>query len=568
MKKTLFYSLLTLLCSLTFTVSAQKGSLYLHMAQSGTITTYNLADISKVHFSGNTMDIVTATTTDSYAYSPLNTGMVSSDPDPQLDYTNGFGTDGSYEAPSQDASGYYLIDNGGKLFWLAEQVNNGTGAAYNAKLTADIDLEGRAWTPMGSAANTHGGELDGQGHSITGLSVNTNAQYTAFIGYHNGTTSIHDFSLDGSVTYTGNTADHCVAGVIAFNAGVNTVEDIICSVNIETPNATANVRIAGIVAREDNAGTINRCTYSGTNNGYATAMQVAGIVGMAGSSGNNMKVTNCLFTGTLKSTNTGAYVGGIAGYIGKSGTSFKNCLSAGSYDVPSGATRTGALIGAGNGNVNATTFDNCYILTGQSEKGSNSGISATISYTAVTDAQLANGSITTALGDNWIQGAATPLPHDPNEQPATHTHSYTNGFCTDATCTRTARATTSSTTAASSSGSPSRSTTPLAPTMTPSSPPTSTSRTAPGLRWAMTPTSTTASSTAKASASLASTYRLMHQSLAQPSSATTVAQRMSTASESLAPSPPAARPRTTTQQAWLLIPLVFTTYRTSGAPSM
>ena len=416
-------------------VNAQKGSLYLHMTQSGTTTTYNLTDISKVHFAGNTMDIVTAGGTDSYAYTPLNTGTVSSDPDPQVDYTNGFGTDGSYEAPSQDANGYYLIDNGGKLFWLAEQVNNGTGATYNAKLTADIDLENRAWTPMGSAANTHGGEFDGQSHSITGLSVNTNAQYTAFIGYHNGTTSVHDFSLAGNVTYTGNTGDHCVAGVIAFNVGVNTVEDIICSVNIETPNATANVRIAGIVAREDNAGTINRCTYSGTNNGYGTAMQVAGIVGMAGTSGNNMKVTNCLFTGTLKATNTGAYVGGIAGYIGKSGTSFKNCLSVGSYDVPSGATRTGALIGAGNGNVTATTFSNCYILTDQPEKGTSSGISATISYTAVNDAQLANGTITAALGDNWAQGAATPYPSDPNAQPADHTHSFVNGFCTDAACT-------------------------------------------------------------------------------------------------------------------------------------
>ena len=416
-------------------VNAQKGSLYLHMTQSGTTTTYNLTDISKVHFAGNTMDIVTAGGTDSYAYTPLNTGTVSSDPDPQVDYTNGFGTDDSYEAPSQDANGYYLIDNGGKLFWLAEQVNNGTGATHNAKLTANIDLENRAWTPMGSAANTHGGELDGQGHSITGLSVNTNAQYTAFIGYHNGTTSVHDFSLAGNVTYTGNTADHCVAGVIAFNAGVNTVEDIVCSVNIETPNATANVRIAGIVAREESAGTINRCTYSGTNNGYGTAMQVAGIVGMAGAAGNNMKVSNCLFTGTLKATNTGAYVGGIAGYIGKSGTSFKNCLSAGSYDVPSGATRTGALIGAGNGNVTASTFSNCYILTGQPEKGTSSGISATISYTAVNDAQLANGTITTALGDNWAQGPATPYPSDPDAQPAGDTHTYVNGFCTDDGCT-------------------------------------------------------------------------------------------------------------------------------------
>ena len=99
---------------------------------------------------------------------------------------------------------------------------------------------------MGSAANAHGGELNGQGHSITGLNVNTDAQYTAFIGYHSGTTSVHDFFLAGSVTYTGNTADHCVAGVIAFNAGVNTVEDIVCSVNIETPKGIYRCTVVSI----------------------------------------------------------------------------------------------------------------------------------------------------------------------------------------------------------------------------------------------------------------------------------------------------------------------------------
>ena len=66
MKKTFICFITMLLMALG--ASAQKGSLYLHMSQSGATTTYNLADISKVHFGGNTMDIVTAGATDSYAY--------------------------------------------------------------------------------------------------------------------------------------------------------------------------------------------------------------------------------------------------------------------------------------------------------------------------------------------------------------------------------------------------------------------------------------------------------------------------------------------------------------------
>ena len=48
-------------------------------------------------------------------------------------YVNGFCSclAAPYEPASQDADGYYEIDNGGKLFWLAHMVNNG-GSAANA----------------------------------------------------------------------------------------------------------------------------------------------------------------------------------------------------------------------------------------------------------------------------------------------------------------------------------------------------------------------------------------------------------------------------------------------------
>ena len=430
----LLFSILNVQFSMFNEVKAQKGSLYLHVAQSGSITTYNLADINNVHFGGNTMDIVTATTTNSYAYSPLNTAVVSSDPDPQLDYTNGFGTDGSYEAPSQDASGYYLIDNGGKLFWLAEQVNNGTGVAYNAKLTADIDLENRPWTPMGNATYKHSGEFDGQGHSITGLNVNTDAAYAAFIGVHNGTNDVKKFRISGSVTTTGTTNSHYAAGVVASSTGSHKIQDIWCSVDVNLPNTTSTIgsRAAGIVLHAESS-TISRCVYDGTVNGYNTNMQAAGIVGWPNNG--SVKVNDCLFRGKLTSTGKEARAGGIIGHVGKAGIKSSNCLSIGTYEYPSNGIYTGALCGSANTNLVSTTYTNCYVLEGQPLVGSAWTNTEYPTATAVNDAQLANGTITTALGDNWIQGAATPVPHDPNELPATHTHSYTNGFCTDATCT-------------------------------------------------------------------------------------------------------------------------------------
>ncbi len=418
---------------MTLGASAQKGSFYLHLSQSGTITSYNLADISKVHFGGNTMDIVTAGGTDSYAYSPLNTATVSTDPDPQLDYTNGFGTDGSYEAPSQDDSGYYLIDNGGKLFWLAQQVNNGVGTAYNAKLTADIDLENRLWTPMGDATHAHTGVFDGQGHSITGLNIvaEKSTTYAAFIGNHTGTNNITDFHISGTVTAKGTGSGNYAAGVVANANGSHKIQDVWCSVNIVNANTTAvSCRLAGIVTHALSC-TVNRCVYDGTIDGKATSLQVAGIIGWLDD--NNVSLTNCLFNGTLSATSTGAYMGGLLGYTSRT-INCANNLSIGTLDSPTGAINTGAIVGQSKFST-PSVFANNYVLEGLPITGTSTAAANVPTVTAVNDAQLANGTITAALGDNWIQGAATPCPHDPAAQPSGHTHTFVNGFCTDATCT-------------------------------------------------------------------------------------------------------------------------------------
>ena len=188
-------------------------------------------------------------------------------------YVNGFCTceTAPYEPAQLNSKGYYEIDNGGKLFWLATQVNNGNSNA-NAWLTADIDLESRLWTPMGNGSNKHAGEFDGLGHSIRNLKISTNAStnFSAFIGCHNGTKDIHNFNISGYVTASGTTVDHFAAGVVAQSTGSHKIEDIWCSVNINNASTgQVSLRMAGIVTRAE-GGTINRCVYDGNINGAAT----------------------------------------------------------------------------------------------------------------------------------------------------------------------------------------------------------------------------------------------------------------------------------------------------------
>lgn len=52
-----------------------------------------------------------------------------------------------------------------------------TDPTLNITLTADIDLTDEAWTPIGSGFSSstgYQGTFDGQGHSITGLTITTN----------------------------------------------------------------------------------------------------------------------------------------------------------------------------------------------------------------------------------------------------------------------------------------------------------------------------------------------------------------------------------------------------------
>lgn len=332
-------------------------------------------------------------------------------------YTNGFCTcdTAPYEPAAQDSEGYYEIDNGGKLFWLAQLVNNGYSAA-NARLTADVDLESRSWTPMGNGVSKHSGEFDGQGYSIKNLKVVTDAAtaYSAFIGYHNGTKDIHDFRISGSVTASGTTYDHFAAGVVASSNGAHKIEDVWCSVNVTNPaTAQVSLRTAGIVVRAEGS-TINRCVYDGTINGAATNLQVAGILGWPDA--DNTTVSNCLFAGSLISTGISsgsAYLGGIVGYSSsaRSGLNVVNNLSIGSINSPKSATRSGALVG--NNTAAATAYSNNYILEGLPVTGSVTVSTRVPTVTEVTAAQLTDGTLPAKLdANNWTQGSESPLPQD------------------------------------------------------------------------------------------------------------------------------------------------------------
>lgn len=190
--------------------------------------------------------------------------------------TIGGWTDGGGESGTAEDLGYFIQDDGSYTVYNANGLLAWNKAvqsdlSLNCTLTTDINLTGTTWTPIGSgfSSNTgYQGTFDGQGHSITGLSITTN-------------------STDG-----GN-------AVLFDGIGSNgTVKNLQVEVNYNVQQGVAS----GIV--NVNYGTITACSVTGD-----IAARTSDIGGIA--SINNGSIIGCWFDGNL----TTNYVeGGIAAY--------------------------------------------------------------------------------------------------------------------------------------------------------------------------------------------------------------------------------------------------------------
>ncbi len=156
--------------------------------------------------------------------------------------------------------------------------------SLNCTLTADIDLTGKEWTPIGLPRG-YTGTFDGQGHTITGLNISPSEDAAALFHQINGDGTVMNLQLK-DVTYNGVTA---MGGIAHGNYGTITA----CSVTGTLTNTTNNGHVGGIAAT--NLGTITACWFSGTITGGSSIGGIAGSNTNAGSY--NGKITACYWSG-------------------------------------------------------------------------------------------------------------------------------------------------------------------------------------------------------------------------------------------------------------------------------
>ena len=243
---------------------------------------------------------------------------------------------------------------------LFGSIVNGTAGNYIpaqrgvcAELTADVDLENDAWTPIGQNTGddpkdtlAYSGTFNGNGHTISGLNVTGEFAYSGLFGYTEGA-AIRDLTVAGKVTSTSTDSSTAVGGIIGRAKG-STIENCgnLCAV---TAPAGHTGGIVGYAAHmDDSSGWITGCY----NAGKISGGDYAG--GIVGTHYDDMFIYDCYNVGAISGNRA---IGGIAG--SGSFVMLFNCYNAGIVVCPGGTATPGGLFGSGSGQVR-----NSYYLKG------------------------------------------------------------------------------------------------------------------------------------------------------------------------------------------------------------
>lgn len=218
---------------------------------------------------------------------------------------------------SDTSAAVFTISTADELAGLAFLVNNFTVNSFEGKtvtLANNISLTAYGdWTPIGKNDSfMFKGTFDGDGHTISNLTVNSADDYVGvgLFGHTGSSAVIQNLTVDDSVTGTGE--GPYVGGIVGYNRAK--IQNCAFTGDISSADGCAG----GVVGNNDQ-GTVQNCRNTGTVSGLIAG----GIIGY------NFKsnVLNCYNTGSITGSNL---VGGVVGDSNNPNTIIQNCYSTGS----------------------------------------------------------------------------------------------------------------------------------------------------------------------------------------------------------------------------------------------
>lgn len=270
----------------------------------------------------------------------------------------------------------YIVETAEDLAFLAKSVNEGN--TYEGKYivqTADIDLGGKEWTPIGhqkinSALEDapFSGVYSGLGHKVTGLSITTALDnHMGLFGYvMSGAVEagIANLTVEGAIALTDVTSTNVGIGGIAgsfakdtsaFNAKLVLI-NCTASVDISIAACTGEPRVGGAVGYIFNGKVENCVANSNVTIASVKNIRAGGFVGQT----NRSQYLNCIANGNVTSdagtTSITARAAGFCGVITRGGvagdeataeyTTFENIITNGDVYGKSGNAVMAAGIAA------------------------------------------------------------------------------------------------------------------------------------------------------------------------------------------------------------------------------
>ena len=247
---------------------------------------------------------------------------------------------------------------------------------------ANIDLKGTGnWTPIGTVQTPYTGTFNGNGKTITGLTINSSNQYVGMFGYLKG--EVTKLNL-ANVNITSSWSDKPYAAVGAVAGYITSSSSITGgSVSGSITSEGANSNAGGLVGQ--NYGTISNCQVKDlTIKGPSSNGRLGGVVG------SNSKTVEDCHVENLTITN-GTNVGGVAGQTSSSSSALTGCSVKDSSVT--GSSISGGVVGNfSSGEVAGCSVESTTVAT-DGIFGTSGGVIGSQSNGTAIACYFANGSI-------------------------------------------------------------------------------------------------------------------------------------------------------------------------------
>lgn len=341
--------------------------------------------------------------------------------------------------PATNENGVYLIGTGAELAWFAQKVNGGS-TKISGILTADIDLAGYEWTPIGTASKQFAGTFDGQNHTVDNLSINYSSTtpiplYRGLFGWVSGANvtdraKIENMTVNGTVVASSTkSVNDAYVGGIAGRADYADLTNLHANVDVSIKRTSGNYQsVGGVVGGTYYSLNVTNCSNSGNVTGWRYCAGIVGNIssgnqpstitgcvntgsitapstcaaGIVSNLPNGCKVTACYNTGTIKAG--GNYPAGIVGYCANS--EVRSCFNLGTVTCNTTFTY-GSVIGTVS-SADAV-IKNLYYLEGTCEKGGIGAVKKAETQTAAvrTAEEIANAEFVSTMNADLAEAAFT-----------------------------------------------------------------------------------------------------------------------------------------------------------------